>query len=128
MKKLLLTVLLSTPAFAGELYQHFQLPLLDAYVDSTVHRESDIPGLGRTGHSISISLTTTDSQTSFFAVYLKVQMDDGTQRPILANLYRESDGPTTGTFHVGQSKPLKIVEFYVVRLRPESADHLIRHN
>jgi hypothetical protein len=117
--------LIVAPTFAGDLYQHFQLPLIDAYVDSTNQKEADIPGLGRAQHHISVSLTTADSQCSYFALYIRVQLENGSVHPIAASLYRESLSPTTATFHLGGYRPVKILEFYVVRLHPEPADRLI---
>jgi hypothetical protein len=112
---------------AGDLYQHVQLPLLDAYVDSSVSADPEIPGMGETRYFISVSITSTDQLASIYGVYLRVRMADGADRPVLEFIPRTDSGtaPTVRRFYVGTVKPVKIIAFNVTRFHPENADQLI---
>jgi hypothetical protein len=130
MKLLALLTLAATSAMAGELYQHITSPFLDVYVDSSVSKDPDIPGMGDSYYSISISLTTTDTLASVLGIYMRVQFADGTQS-FVAEIIRRTDYKntnvltTTKRFDFGELKPVKIVALNIVRYHPESSDQLI---
>lgn len=129
MKRFTCLALMIAPAFAGDLYQHIQLPMVDAYIDSSVNREPELPGFANpASHSISISVSTVDSQTSCFAVYLRVGLKDGTSHIVRTILNRDGVNPSVATFSLGDHKPMKIEEFYVVRMHAEPLDHLVARN
>jgi len=128
MKTLLLMLAISVSSFAGDLYQHFQRPMLEGYIDSGFTKQPDLPGMGETRHAIYLSLTTIDWQTAFFAVYIRVKLADDTSRILTATAYKESEGPTTLTFELGQHRPVKIEYFHVIRLHPELADQIVHPN
>lgn len=125
MKTLVLLLVTAASALAGDLYQHFALPLIDCYIDSAVTRDPDIPGMTGTHHTVAISLNTQDSATSAYAVYLRVLMADGSQRVFRTILDRDGVNPSTARFQAGEVAPVKISAFYVTRLHAEPADQLI---
>lgn len=130
MKSLLLVLVVCSAALAGDLYQHVQLPLLDAYVDSSVAADPDIPGMGTARYFVSVSLTTQDALASAFGVYLRVRFADGTDHVIQEIVTRTDSGstPTARRFFVGAQKPVTVVAFYVTRYHPENSDQLVTPN
>jgi len=124
-KLLLLTALFSAASFAGELYRHIQLPLLDCYVDSTSTPDPDLPGFDGAKYSIAISVSTPDSFTAAYAVYIRVKLADGTSQPFRTILDRDGVNPSVARFMLGDSIPVKIEAFYVVRLHAEPTDQII---
>lgn len=134
MKRIALATLLAIGsgsfAIGGDLYQHVQLPLVEAYVDSSVAVEPEIPGMGAARYFVCVSLTSQDAFASVFAIYVRVLLADGSMHVIKTVVPRENTGaanaPTVGHFFVGNVKPVKVVAFNVTRFHPEGTDQLIK--
>src|SRR4051812_9050015 len=111
MKKVLVLSMFAASCFAGDLYQHVQLPLLDTYMDSSVDQDPDLPGMGTARYFVSVSIATQDAQASAFGIYFRVRLEDGTEHPVKVIIERKDSGATCTTqrFFVGNVKPVKIV-------------------
>ena len=125
--KVIAAFLLTFSCFAGELYQHVQVPMIDAYVDCSTLQQPEIPGFGgEMDYTVSVSVSSIDTEASAFVVYIRLKMEDGS----LMSVKRLVEKPTTGRarvqFSTGALKPVAVDVFWVVRMHQEPSDQLIK--
>lgn len=127
MKTLLMTIALVVTGYCGDLRQHVQSVNIDAWIDSSVNAQPDIPGIsGKSDNIVSVSLTTTDDLAAVFTVYVRVKLDSGNEFARRIVVERVFGAPTIVQFSTGASKPVNVESFYVIRLRRQpDLDHLI---
>ena len=126
MKRFCGLLLLVSGAWAGDLYQHIQTPVIDAYVDSAVV-QSTLPGQPPARYIVNVSVNTTDEQTMAFAIVLKVQVEDGSATSFDVLVKRDTSSPTAYTPVVLRmaQKPVKVLVFYVCRMYQNAPDYLV---
>ena len=122
--------LLSSALFGqhSSLYQHVQAGPIDAYIDSSAYTQPAMPGMGQTLYSIAVSVSTTDSDAIAFAVYIKVELADGSLQVLNQTVGRDTTyGAFTCLHFPLPQKPARVVRFAVTRLHQVDPDVLIEN-
>ncbi len=125
MKRFLPFLLAASCLTAGELRGRFQTAAVDVQTDSSVIQQPDLPGFGKTEHIVSISVTTTDENTSQLCINAMVTLTDGTRGGVTRCVDRNTGGPTVIQFSTGEVAPVAFVRLLVTRLHAEAADQLV---